>query len=1274
MAITTADEFLALLQKSDLVTPEQRDEAQAAVREGDDAASLAKRLVESGLLTDWQAAELLAGRSSFFLGKYKLLRVLGREGVGAVFLGEHTGLARRVVLKTISPSAAGSLDRFLADARALATLDHPNIVHAYSVENEGDRFYLVMEFVEGQNLKQLVASQGRLDYGVAADYVRQAAEGLEHGHRHGVIHGEVRPSNLLLGANGAVKVVDMGISRVEEPNPGARNPKDVRLLASVDFLAPEQAPGRGDFDRRADIYSLGCTLYFLLTGQAPFPGGPLHERLMRHQSMRPKGIGEFRSDVPQGLIDVCAKMMAKKPGDRHQSAAEVSKALAEFPRPRRRAKPAQPLKKATAIVAEKPVASVETAPAAAAVDARTTAANEATSPTAEQEVFAASPVARRNPLATPRRKIVAGAACGVAMLLLLAGLLPWMFSSKTSEEDNADWTGVESAQGSAEPETSKTAAAGAPTRPRVPSQRSSEGGDESAAAFGFGAQNANPMEVELGTWYATDPLPVQSYAEASFPEQGVDLKAADAEGKPLWHELPDVFDGIPFQLPQPYDGKFATYLFRTIKAAKPTTLPAGFSSDDTLDVWFNGTKVIAAEVYRPVGMDTDRADLGLNVGENTLLLKVFSKGGAMAFFFDAHLADARPRDPSMEMPALAGDLATAAQPPVQATAIPGTALAPPGTAPAQGDAQAVASAAGTPAAQPAASQPAVSQPRKPPALNTTGALAMLSFDETSGTLFDLSGKNYHGVTRGNVAYNQPGKSGGAIGFDGAGGDVVLERSEDFDFSGDFTWTAWIKTTSDGTIICYTNPDGDCRQGVKFLHVRDGKLTFEVGWTGVLGTGATITDNQWHHVALTVQSNVDGEKDRAVLYVDGKPEGSKEDWKVDNHPEGNDFVLKIGRSNKNIRWDIFSGSIDGVTVWNRTLSEAEIAATSEPRHNPFAALGEAGNLEPFAKGAGPIALGKLSLPEGSKIAIALVGGRQAVRPPRLLAIDRDDKADQWLIYVQSDSRPTAARAGVARLAVRDAALLLKWEDDVTVDRANSLLVCGLNISVDGLTRFLPLIAPVETRPLVVSLETGSARAVLQPAVMPDRDRVRLRIVRLEGALPAPTFKPGQVIKSGEAADITFTEEGFPAFSFRVTFEAKMRPIVELTSHVDYQMAAMSPRIFRAREAEQFLSTLRIEHTRLTMELQRIPFNDGGKRNDLSNKLKPITDGIGELMQLGELCKRLRDQPPTVQFCMFAVIRENDTEYEIPLVRTVSAPKAAEPGGAVPAAAPAVEDAP
>ncbi len=331
MEVATAEQLLTALEKSNLLGPEQLARAKSIAAQNNDAQAIARALLRERLLTRWQAVQLLLGRKSFFVGKYKLMDLLGRGGMGSVFLGQHVTMNRRVALKIISRELCrdpAARERFLSEARAVAALDHPNIVQAYSVDNEGDQYYLVMEYVDGRDLQQIVDDDGPLDYSVAADAVRQAAEGLAHAHQRNMIHCDIKPSNLLVNNQGAVKILDMGLARLtgESGRPGA---SDEHMKGTVDYMAPEQGLGV-HFDHRADIYALGCTFYFLLTGHPPFPEGTIAQRIIRHQTQQPQGILEQRPDAPRDLVKICRKMMAKEPDERYASAEEVARALAQW--------------------------------------------------------------------------------------------------------------------------------------------------------------------------------------------------------------------------------------------------------------------------------------------------------------------------------------------------------------------------------------------------------------------------------------------------------------------------------------------------------------------------------------------------------------------------------------------------------------------------------------------------------------------------------------------------------------------------------------------------------------------------------------------------------------------------------------------------------------------------------------------------------------------------------------------------------------------------------
>ena len=341
MGKPTVDVFLDLVRWSGLVEKGQIDgallklKAESGGQLPTNSDFVADWLVQSGVITRWQADRLLEGRhKGFFLGKYKLLGHLGTGGMSSVFLAEHVLMQRRVAIKVLPKDRVADssyLARFHREAQAAAVLDHRNIVRAYDVDNEGNNHYLVMEYIEGRNLHHVVKEDGPLAYATAAEYIRQAAEGLAHAHQAGLVHRDVKPANLLVDQKNVVKVLDLGLARFTDEGKTSLTVKfDENVLGTADYLAPEQALDSHGVDARADIYGLGCSLYYLLTGHPPFPDGTLPQRLVMHQRQPPPSIFLDRPDAPQELVDICAKMMAKKPDQRYQSADEVAKVLAQW--------------------------------------------------------------------------------------------------------------------------------------------------------------------------------------------------------------------------------------------------------------------------------------------------------------------------------------------------------------------------------------------------------------------------------------------------------------------------------------------------------------------------------------------------------------------------------------------------------------------------------------------------------------------------------------------------------------------------------------------------------------------------------------------------------------------------------------------------------------------------------------------------------------------------------------------------------------------------------
>ena len=337
----SSQRFLEIVAKSGLVDTKASDKLVAKVREKLDgelpisAKKFAGVFKKEGLLTAWHIEKLLAGKyKGFFLGKYKLLGHIGTGGMSSVYLAEHTRMGDKRAIKVLPKSRvrdATYLARFELEAKAIASLNHPNIVLAYDIDNEGDVHYIVMEYVDGLDLQQLVKRDGPTDFSTAAHLVAQAARGLEHAHSKGVIHRDVKPANLLIDPDGNVRLLDMGLALVSaDDNESMTVANNENVLGTADYLAPEQALNSHTVDHRADIYGLGCTLYYLLTGKPPFSDGTLAQRIAKHQTEMPSPIKMHRPDCPGELDGICVKMIQKDPKYRYQSAADVAEVLEKF--------------------------------------------------------------------------------------------------------------------------------------------------------------------------------------------------------------------------------------------------------------------------------------------------------------------------------------------------------------------------------------------------------------------------------------------------------------------------------------------------------------------------------------------------------------------------------------------------------------------------------------------------------------------------------------------------------------------------------------------------------------------------------------------------------------------------------------------------------------------------------------------------------------------------------------------------------------------------------
>lgn len=316
---------------SGLVSQEDLDRAADELRrslelgEGQDLPdeALAERLVAQGLITAYQADQLRSGRTKFDLGPYLVTDWIGQGGMGQVYKAIHKVMGRECAVKVLplNRSTPEAIANFTREIRTQARLDHPNLVRAYDAGQDGKLHYFVTEYVPGTDLRRLIRQQGPLTIQQAASVIRQAAEALEYAHQRGLIHRDVKPGNILVTPEGVAKLSDLGLAGCLADSD--EDPRAGKIVGTADYLSPEQIRNPYEIRKVSDIYSLGCTLYYAVTGKVPFPGGTVASKARRHLDETPVHPRRINTEISEEFVDVIADMMEKDPEIRMQTAADV---------------------------------------------------------------------------------------------------------------------------------------------------------------------------------------------------------------------------------------------------------------------------------------------------------------------------------------------------------------------------------------------------------------------------------------------------------------------------------------------------------------------------------------------------------------------------------------------------------------------------------------------------------------------------------------------------------------------------------------------------------------------------------------------------------------------------------------------------------------------------------------------------------------------------------------------------------------------------------------
>jgi eukaryotic-like serine/threonine-protein kinase len=356
MTIASAGSLIDALQHHRLINGDQYARLKSQLQgRNTNPRAVAKQLVQHGWLTVFQINQLFAGKGKdLVIGAYRVIDRLGQGGLSQVYKAKHSEYDLTVALKVIKPEVMANEEgrqQFLQEIEAMARVDHPNIVQFCDADQVNDTCFFAMEYVEGTDLGKQIRLTGPMAVRDACDCVRQAALGLQHAHERNLVHRDIKPVNLFITqvpvnasrfsstrhqTRPLIKILDWGLASLRCPKGLPQEPtfEEITrgLIGTADYLAPEQARNASKVDIRGDIYSLGCTFYYLLTGQPPFPDGTLMQKILQHQQGQPRPLTDFRADLPDGVAPILNRMLAKNPDDRFATPAAVALALLPFAR------------------------------------------------------------------------------------------------------------------------------------------------------------------------------------------------------------------------------------------------------------------------------------------------------------------------------------------------------------------------------------------------------------------------------------------------------------------------------------------------------------------------------------------------------------------------------------------------------------------------------------------------------------------------------------------------------------------------------------------------------------------------------------------------------------------------------------------------------------------------------------------------------------------------------------------------------------------------------